>query len=147
MSFILMKISIKNSIFRSEFWSCQWQKWYRNPFSGHFETPKEYWRHCHIYLGKVKFFGGDLDQKSCQKCDFSSGGGALNALPPYGRVNKNTIHIFILKEKEHLKTLTFNLRLTNLLLTLKSLKVSVQRVLKLNVTNFLSFASLGVPRF
>ena len=31
------------------------QKFYRNPFFRHFKPPKEYGRHCHRYLGKVKF--------------------------------------------------------------------------------------------
>ena len=37
-------------------WARRQQKCYRNPFLGQFETPKEYGRHCHRYLEKVKFF-------------------------------------------------------------------------------------------
>ena len=34
---------------------------------GHFETPKEYGRHCHRYLGKIEFFMGHLDHKKVPK--------------------------------------------------------------------------------
>ena len=47
---------IPNRISRSKFWSHWWQKCYRYPFLGHFETPKECGRYCHRYLGKVIFF-------------------------------------------------------------------------------------------
>ena len=56
------------------------QKCYRNPFLGPFETPKEYGRHCHRYLGKVKFFRVIWITKRCQKCDFCLGR-ALKAPP------------------------------------------------------------------
>ena len=52
----------------------------RNLFLGHFETPKEYGRHCHRYLGKVKYFWVIWITKRCQKRDFCSGGG-LKAPP------------------------------------------------------------------
>ena len=78
--------SIRSSIFRSKFWAGWRQKCYRNPFLDHFETPKECGRHCHRYLGKVKFFRVIWITKRCQKRDFCSGR-ALKAPPPYGRVN------------------------------------------------------------
>ena len=78
--FILALKRPKNCIFGSEFWSRRRQKCYRDPFLGHFETPKEYGRHCHRYLGKVKFFRDIWITKRCQKRDFCSGG-ALKAPP------------------------------------------------------------------
>ena len=84
--FILALKRPKKRIFGSKFWSHRRQKCYRNPFLGHFETPKEYGRHCHRYLGKVKFFRVIWITKRCQKCDFCSGR-ALKA-PPSCRVNR-----------------------------------------------------------
>ena len=63
-----------------KFWSCWRQKCYRNPFLGHFETLKEYGRHCYRYMGKVKFFRAIWITKRCQKRDFCSGR-ALKAPP------------------------------------------------------------------
>merc|ERR1712240_654237 len=63
----------KNHIFGSEFWSRRRLKCYRNPFLGHFETPKVYGRHCHSYLVKVKFFRVNWITKMYQKRNFSSG--------------------------------------------------------------------------
>ena len=59
--------------FGSEFLAHWRQKCYRNPFLGHFETPKEYGRHCHSYLGKVKFFRVNWITKMYQKRNFSLG--------------------------------------------------------------------------
>ena len=66
--------------FRSEFWAHRRQKCYKNPFLGPFETPKEYGRHCHRYLGKVKFFGTFGSQKGAKNAIFVQGG-ALKAPP------------------------------------------------------------------
>ena len=66
--FILALKRPKNRIFGSKFWARRRQKCYRNPFLGHFETPKEYGSHCHRYVGKVKFFRVIWITKRCQKC-------------------------------------------------------------------------------
>ena len=57
----------KKQISRSGICHHQQQKCYRNPFFCHFKPPKEYGRHCHRYLGKVKFFWGNLDHKQVPK--------------------------------------------------------------------------------
>ena len=79
--FILVLKRPKNCIFGSKYWACWRQKCYRNPFLGPFETPKEFGRHCHRYLGKVKFFWVIWITKRWQKREFCSGG-ALKAPPP-----------------------------------------------------------------
>ena len=71
--FILALKWPKKRIFGSEFWARQQQKCYRNLFLGHFETPKDYGRHCHRYLGNVKFFQVIWIKKRCQKQNFCSG--------------------------------------------------------------------------
>ena len=103
--FILALKSPKKHIFRSKFWSHQRQKCYRNLFLCHFETPKEYGRHLHRYLGKVKFFWDQLDHKNVPKTEFFLRGGfwKMNNLC---RRFKNAFLLFCVKLTWH--TISFS---------------------------------------
>ena len=67
-----------------EFWSCRQQKCNWNPLVGFFEPLKEYGRHCHRYLGKVKFIWVQLDHKKVPKMQFFFWGQNLPRLPFVG---------------------------------------------------------------
>ena len=81
---ILAPKSPKIHISKFKFWSYWQQKWYRNPFLGHIEPPKEYGRHCHRYLGKFKLFWVNWITKRYQKRNFSSGWAFKAPLPLAG---------------------------------------------------------------